>query len=284
MLWRRFHGDFWEGTVLHYTWRTRTWCYADNKSRVHTASRSGNILSERVDSWNKKIDPALGCEGLLSSWTLLCWYHDWILVSRQNSFLGSCRERYQQIRHRSVRRNSLLKASNLSVQGRPSHDQSLLWHCVSCCNSYLWKEMVSAAQTVIALEPTASRAGRERPRLPAMTLVPGTRFKGQHSEVAGESTVRPLPLHRVPRWVLHRDTFQSEYCCRVPRQWTRHHSLNELLSSRVCSFPACCLCLTARTCLQHIPCLFSLWRVHDFRSWTCDLWLKEKDRNLYLAW
>ena len=74
---------------------------------------------------------------------------------------------------------------------------------------------VSAAQTVIALKPTASRAGRERPRPPAMTLVVGTTFKGQHSEVAGESTVRPLPLHRVP---LHRDIFQSELCCRVPRQ------------------------------------------------------------------
>ena len=77
---------------------------------------------------------------------------------------------------------------------------------------------MSTAQTVIALEPTASRAGIERPRPPAMTLVVGTRFKGQHSEVAGESTVRPLPLHRVPRWVLHRDIFQSEHCCRVPRQ------------------------------------------------------------------
>ena len=74
---------------------------------------------------------------------------------------------------------------------------------------------VSAAQTVFALTPTASRAGRERPRSPAMTLAVGTRFKGHHSEVPGESTVRPLPLHRVP---LHRDIFQSEHCCRVPRQ------------------------------------------------------------------
>ena len=66
--------------------------------------------------------------------------------------------------------------------------------------------------------------------------------------------MRPLPLHWVPRWVLYRDVNQSEHCCRVPRQRTRHHSLNELPSSRVCRFPACCVCLTARTCLQHIPC------------------------------
>ena len=77
---------------------------------------------------------------------------------------------------------------------------------------------LSTAQTVIALEPTASRAGRERPRTPAMTLVVGTRFKVHHSDVAGESTVRPLPLHRAPRWVLHRDIFQSEHRCRAPRQ------------------------------------------------------------------
>ena len=77
---------------------------------------------------------------------------------------------------------------------------------------------VSTAQTAIALEPTASRAGRERPRPRAMTLVVGTRFKGQHSEVAGESTVRPLLLHRVPRWLLHRGIFQSEHCSRGPRQ------------------------------------------------------------------
>ena len=68
---------------------------------------------------------------------------------------------------------------------------------------------VSTAQTAIALEPTASRAGRERPRPRAMMLVVGTRFKGQHSEVAGESTVRPLPLHRVPRRVLHRGIFSK---------------------------------------------------------------------------
>ena len=71
---------------------------------------------------------------------------------------------------------------------------------------------MSAAQSVIALETTASRAGSKRPRHPAMTLVVGTRFKVQHSEVAGESTVRPLPQLRVARWVLHRDTSQNEHC------------------------------------------------------------------------
>ena len=35
-----------------------------------------------------------------------------------------------------------------------------------------------------------------------------SRNKGQHSEVAVECTVRPLPLHREPRWVLHRDIFK----------------------------------------------------------------------------
>ena len=58
MLWRWFQKRYWKWTILHYTWRRRrTWWYADIMSRAHTTSRSGNIPSERVDSW--KIGPAL---------------------------------------------------------------------------------------------------------------------------------------------------------------------------------------------------------------------------------
>ena len=39
-----------------------------------------NLLTARVDSFEYKDRPGLGCEGLLSSRTLLHWYHDWILV------------------------------------------------------------------------------------------------------------------------------------------------------------------------------------------------------------
>ena len=53
--------------------------------------------------------PSLGCEGLLSSRMLRCGYHDRIFISWRNSFLGSYRERNQQIRNRNVRRNCCCK-------------------------------------------------------------------------------------------------------------------------------------------------------------------------------
>ena len=48
---------------------------------------------------------------------------------------------------------------------------------------HLWPELLSTAQTVIALEPTASRAGRERPRPSSddacsRNKVQGTAFRG----------------------------------------------------------------------------------------------------------
>ena len=66
----------WQRTILHYTWRRRTQWYADGMWRVHTTSRSGNIPSERVDSWKNENRPSLGCKGLPSSRTLLYWQHD----------------------------------------------------------------------------------------------------------------------------------------------------------------------------------------------------------------
>ena len=88
-----------------------------------------NIPRKRVDSWKHADRPSPGCEGLLSPWTLRCWDHDRIFISRPNSFLGSHRERNQQIRDRNVRRNSCGKRWE-QVQGNLSqklnHDQSRL--------------------------------------------------------------------------------------------------------------------------------------------------------------
>ena len=75
-------------------------------SRVHFTSKWGNIPRERVVSWKHKNRPSPGCESLLSSRTLQCGDHYRIFISRPNSFLGSHRERKQQVRDRNVRRNS----------------------------------------------------------------------------------------------------------------------------------------------------------------------------------
>ena len=69
----------WKRTILHYNWRG-IWGYADSMSRLHTTSKSENIPTERVDSFGCESRPSLGCEKLSSRRTLLCWYHDWILV------------------------------------------------------------------------------------------------------------------------------------------------------------------------------------------------------------
>ena len=69
----------------------------------------GNIPRGRVDRWKHEDRPSPGCESLLSSRTLRCGYHDRVLISRPNSFLGSHHEWNQQIRDRHVRRNSCYK-------------------------------------------------------------------------------------------------------------------------------------------------------------------------------
>ena len=43
-------------------------------------SKSENIPTERVDSFEYETRPGLGCQNLSSRRTLLNWYHDWILV------------------------------------------------------------------------------------------------------------------------------------------------------------------------------------------------------------
>ena len=69
----------WERTILHYNYKV-IWGYADSMSRIHTTSKSENIPTERVDSFEYENRPSLGCENLSSRRTLLYWYHDWILV------------------------------------------------------------------------------------------------------------------------------------------------------------------------------------------------------------
>ena len=96
-------------SILHCTWWRRNWWNEDILSRVHITSKWRSIPRETVDSWKHEGRPSLGCEFLLSSRTLQCWDHGRIFVSRPNSFLGSHRERNQQIRDRSVRRNSCCK-------------------------------------------------------------------------------------------------------------------------------------------------------------------------------
>ena len=83
-----FSEEYWQRTILHYTWWRRTWRHENIMSRVHLTPKWGNIPRERVDSWNHKDRPSPGCEGLLTSRTLRCWDHDRIFNSRPNSVLG----------------------------------------------------------------------------------------------------------------------------------------------------------------------------------------------------
>ena len=62
-----------------------------------------------MDPWKHEDRPSPGCKSLLSSRTLRCGNHDRIFISWQNYFLGSYRERNQQIRNRNVRRDSCCK-------------------------------------------------------------------------------------------------------------------------------------------------------------------------------
>ena len=95
LLQRWFFEEYWQRTLLHYTWWGKTWRYETIMSRVHFTSKGGNIPCERVDSWKHEDRPNPGCEGLLSSRTLQCWDHDLIFIARPNSFLGSYRKRNQ---------------------------------------------------------------------------------------------------------------------------------------------------------------------------------------------
>ena len=100
-----FLEEDWERTALHHN-RGRFWDYADSMSRNNSISKPHNIPTERMDSFKYEIRHSLGCETLSSRRTLLHRYHDRIIVSRPNSFMGSHCEWYQQIRHRNVRRNT----------------------------------------------------------------------------------------------------------------------------------------------------------------------------------
>ena len=92
LLQRWFLEEYWQRTILHYTWWRRTWWYENIMLRVHLAAKWGNIPRERVDYEDR---PSPGCESLLPSRTLRCGDHDRIFNSRPNSFLGSHRERNQ---------------------------------------------------------------------------------------------------------------------------------------------------------------------------------------------
>ena len=121
-------------------------------SRVHITSRPGNTPSERVDSRKHENRPSLGCEGLHSSRTLLYWYHDWILISRQNNFSGSRRERNQKIRHTNVRRHSCWKHWTCPYREICSEGEATTKACcdiVSCFYSYSWKKMDRHQSSII---------------------------------------------------------------------------------------------------------------------------------------
>ena len=77
-----------------------------------------NQPRERVDPWKHEDRHSPGCEGLLSSRTLRCGDHDRIFFSWQNCFLGSHRERNQQIRHRNVWKNPVACVENRGT-GKP---------------------------------------------------------------------------------------------------------------------------------------------------------------------
>ena len=82
-------------------------------SKIHTTSKSQNILTERVDSFEFENQFSFGGENLSSWGTLLYWYHNWIHVQRPNSFMGSYCEWDQEIRHRNVTRNSRWERSTV---------------------------------------------------------------------------------------------------------------------------------------------------------------------------
>ena len=97
--------EYWQRTILHYTWWRRSWRFDRIMSRVYFISKLWIILRERVGPWKHEDRSSPGCKGLLSSRTSRRWDHDRILILRPNSFLGSHRERNQQTRDRNVRRN-----------------------------------------------------------------------------------------------------------------------------------------------------------------------------------
>ena len=80
----------------------------DNSS-LQLMKKDLTMSRERVDSWKHDDLPSPGCEGLLPSRTLRCWDHNRVFISRPNTFLGSHRERNQQIRDRNVRTNTCRK-------------------------------------------------------------------------------------------------------------------------------------------------------------------------------
>ena len=78
-------------------------------SRENFTSKWWIVPHERVDPWKHEDGSSPGCDCLLSSRTLRCGNHDRIFISWQNYFLGSYRERNQQIRNRNVIKNSCCK-------------------------------------------------------------------------------------------------------------------------------------------------------------------------------
>ena len=113
-------------------------------SRVHITSKWRSIPSERVDSQKHESRPGLGCESL-SSWKTLRYRNlDRISVSRRNSFLGSNRERSQQIRKRNVRNHFPWKWWAQSYSGTCCEGKATT---KACCDTFFhfyscsWKKM-----------------------------------------------------------------------------------------------------------------------------------------------
>ena len=53
--------EIWERTIIQFKWRS-IWGYADSMSRIHTPSKSENIPTERVDSFEYENRSSLGCK------------------------------------------------------------------------------------------------------------------------------------------------------------------------------------------------------------------------------
>ena len=98
---RRFE-NYWKRTILHYTWcRRRTKWDGTSMPRTYYASKRKEGSNEWVDFQEYENRPSLWRKRLSQSRSLQNWNSGRISVSRQNSFLGSNRERNWKVRDRS---------------------------------------------------------------------------------------------------------------------------------------------------------------------------------------
>ena len=118
-------------TVLHNAWWWSTWQTERIMSRVHFASKWSIIWSKKMDPWKHKD----------RSRTLRCWNQDRIPLWWQDLLLGSDREWNQQIRNRSVRRDSRCKCWGLKYKETCCEGQTMTdikLDVVSCVCSIQW--------------------------------------------------------------------------------------------------------------------------------------------------